>query len=156
MPSKEIGPKSASGKILRKELRAHLYDDKPSEVEALGKLNDAQRGEARKLMDTGSAETRSAIERSTAKHADEMAGLSPRGRLKRMTTPVYLLHGQADNIIPSAETLWMASELPGESLQAVLVSPVLSHLDVDEAKPGLWDDWRLVHFFALILNAAVQ
>lgn len=139
---------------VRRVLRAHLYEDKPGELQATARLNEAQKGEALKLMNTASEETRAAIERSTAKHADEMAGLSPRGRLKRMTTPVYLLHGQADNIIPSAETLWMASELPGEALQAMLVSPVLSHLDVDEAKPGVWDEWRLVHFFALVMHAS--
>ena len=71
-----------------------------------------------------------------------------------MTTPVYLLHGQADNIIPSAETLWMASELPQGTLKAMLISPVLSHLDMDEAKPGVRDQWRLVHFFALVIRAA--
>ncbi len=24
---------------------------------------------------------------------------------------------------------------------------VLSHLDLDGAKPNAWDEWRLVHFF---------
>ena len=52
-----------------------------------------------------------------------------------------------------AETLWMASELPKATLQEVLVSPVLSHLDLDGAKPDVWDQWRLVHFFALVMNA---
>ena len=67
---------------------------------------------------------------------------------------MYLLHGEADNIIPSAETLWMASELQSEDLKAMLVSPVLSHLDLDGPKPGAMDEWRLVHFFALIMDAA--
>jgi hypothetical protein len=67
---------------------------------------------------------------------------------------VYLLHGEADNIIPSAETLWMATELPRDNLKAMLVSPVLSHLDLDAAKPGIWDEWRLVHFFAVIIDAS--
>ena len=67
---------------------------------------------------------------------------------------MYLLHGEADNIIPSAETLWMATELPRDDLKAMLVSPVLSHLDLDASKPGAWDEWRLVHFFALIIDAA--
>jgi pimeloyl-ACP methyl ester carboxylesterase len=79
--------------------------------------------------------------------------VSPLGRLQTLHTPVYLLHGEADNIIPSAESLWMASELPREDLKAVLVSPVLSHIDL-QAKPGAMDEWRLVHFFALIMNAA--
>jgi hypothetical protein len=29
---------------------------------------------------------------------------------------------------------------------------VFRHLD--EAKPGAWEQWRLVHFFALVMNAA--
>jgi hypothetical protein len=48
----------------------------------------------------------------------------------------------------------MANELPGTTLQEVLVSPVLSHLDLDGAKPGVLDQWRLVHFFALVMHAA--
>ena len=48
----------------------------------------------------------------------------------------------------------MASELPSASLQAMLVSPVLSHIDMDGSNPGLWDQWQLIHFFALIMHAA--
>jgi hypothetical protein len=66
---------------------------------------------------------------------------------------VYLLHGKADNIIPSAETLWMASELPSETLQAMLVSPVISHIDFEGTKPTAWDEWKLLHFFALVMHA---
>jgi hypothetical protein len=43
--------------------------------------------------------------------------------LPTMTTLVYLLHGQADNIIPAEETLWMGSELPRTTLREVLVKP---------------------------------
>ena len=68
--------------------------------------------------------------------------------------PVYLLHGEADNIIPSAETLWMATELPPSALKAVLVSSVLSHIDFESSQPTLLDEWRLIHFFALVMQAA--
>ena len=138
---------------VRAVLRAHLYEDKAAEEAASLRLDERQKGEALELMDATSVETRALIAKATAKHAGEMAGLSPRGRLKSFTTPVYLLHGQADNIIPSAETLWMASELPSESLQAMLVSPVISHIDFEGGKPGLWDQWRLIHFFALVMHA---
>ena len=87
------------------------------------------------------------------KHDAELKGISPRGVLRTMTTPVYLLHGEADNIIPSAETLWMASELPKVSLQAMLVSPVISHIDFEHSNPTVMDQWRLVHFFALVMHA---
>jgi hypothetical protein len=39
-------------------------------------------------------------------------------------------------------------------LQGALVSPVLSHVNLDGATPGVWEQWRLVHFFALVMHAA--
>jgi pimeloyl-ACP methyl ester carboxylesterase len=139
---------------IRPVLRQHLYEDKSAEGLAEAKLNVRQKAEAAELMDSNSAVTRAKLAAADVKHMEEMEGLSPHGMLQTMTTPVYLLHGEADNIIPAAETLWMASELPSTSLQEVLVSPVLSHLDLDGAKPGIWDQWRLVHFFALVMHAA--
>ena len=147
IPAQDLGP-------VRAVLRAHLYEDRPGEAQASLGLNEAQKREALELMDATSAATRAKIAAAIAKHTGELAGLSPRGRLQTLRTPVYLLHGEADNIIPSAETLWMASQLPREDLKAMLVSPVLSHLDLDGAKPGVMDEWRLVHFFALIMDAA--
>jgi pimeloyl-ACP methyl ester carboxylesterase len=139
---------------IRPVLRQHLYEDKSAEELAEAKLSPRQRREAASLMDSNSATTRAKLAAANGKHAEEMEGLSPHGMLRTMTTPVYLLHGEADNIIPAAETLWMASELPGSALKEVLVSPVLSHLDLDGAKPGVWDQWKLVHFFALVMHAA--
>ena len=137
---------------IRSVLRAHLYEDKAAEATAEAQLNEPQKLEALELMDATSEKTRNLIAAANAKHAEELAGLSPDSHLKTFTTPVYLLHGQADNIIPSAETLWMASQLPATSLQAVLVSPILSHIDM-AADPSLMDQWRLIHFFALIMHA---
>ena len=145
VPVQDLGP-------VRAVLRAHLYEDRPGEAAATQLLNDVQRREARDLMDTKLPATRAAIAASIARHASESAGLSPQGRLKSLSTPVYLLHGEGDNIIPSAETLWMASELPPEKLKAMLVSPVLSHLDLNGPQPGAMDQWRLVRFFALMIH----
>ncbi len=139
---------------IRAVLRAHLYEDKPAEIAAEARLTLSQKIAAMQLMDTTAPKTRALIADAITKHADELNGLSPRSHLATLTTPVYLLHGQADNIIPSAETLWMASELPSVTLQAALVSPVISHLDFEGAKPGLIDEWQLLHFFALVMHAA--
>ena len=138
---------------IRAVLRAHLYEDKPAEELAEMRLSPSQKIAAGQLMDTTNLKTRALINDAITKHTAELAGLSPNSHLARMTTPVYLLHGEADNIIPSAETLWMASELPSVTLQAMLVSPVISHIDIEGTKPGLWDQWRLIHFFALIMHA---
>jgi pimeloyl-ACP methyl ester carboxylesterase len=147
IPRQDLGP-------VRAVLRAHLYEDRKAEAEASLGLNEAQKQEALELMDATAPETRAKIASVIARHASDAAGISPHGRLKTLDTPVYLLHGQADNIIPSAETLWMASELQSEDLKAMLVSPVLSHIDLDGPKPGAMDEWRLVHFFGLIMDAA--
>jgi pimeloyl-ACP methyl ester carboxylesterase len=142
---------------LRAVLRAHLYEDQPNspaEKAALARLNPRQAGEARALMDTDSPTTRALLARNEAKHIADMAGVSPHGHLSNLTVPVYLLHGAGDNIIPSAETLWMESELPTTTLKAALISPVLSHLDLDGAGPGVTDNLKLIHFFAEVLQAA--
>jgi dienelactone hydrolase len=139
---------------VRAVMRAHLYEDKKAEAEASLALNEKQKLETLDLMDATSGATRARIAAMAKKHTDDLPGLSPLGRLQTLGTPVYLLHGEADNIIPSAETLWMASELRQGDLQAVLVSPVLSHVGLDGPSPGAMDNWRLVHFFALIMRAA--
>ncbi len=139
---------------VRAVLRAHLYEDKVAEAAAARKLSDAQKQETLELMNVTSQATRTRIAAAISRHTDELAGLSPSGRLKHFDTPVYLLHGQADNIIPSAETLWMASELPSDDLKAMLVSPVLSHIDFDGPSPGAFDQWQLIHFFAQVLHAS--
>ncbi|MCU1222309.1 MAG: hypothetical protein JWQ42_402 [Edaphobacter sp.] len=141
---------------VRTVLREHLYENKAAELAAMNQATVVQRAEAVALMDTNSPQTRARLAAAERLRRKEMDGLSPHGILKSMTTPVYLLHGEADNIIPAAETLWMAKELPDTTLHAMLVSPVLSHLDLDGAKPGTWDELRLVHFFALIMQAVEQ
>jgi acetyl esterase/lipase len=138
---------------LRALLRAHLYEDKDAEATAMTALNSTQRVEALQLMNTGSTATRSMLQAAEVRHVDEMNGLSPEKRLNDLTVPVFLLHGEADNIIPAAETLWMASELRATTLRAALISPVLSHLDMARS-PSLWDEWKLVHFMALVLREA--
>jgi dienelactone hydrolase len=141
-------------KAIRAVLRAHLYQDAQGETAALGRLTPAQAAEADQLMNTSSPGTRAALARAEARHIQDLAGVSPHGHLAELTTPVYLLHGEGDNVIPSAETEWMEAELPSETLKAALISPVLSHMNLDGAGPTAMDHVRLAHFFAKILHAA--
>ncbi len=128
--------------------------DFPAERAALAKLTPGQMAEAKQLMDTTSATTRRMIADSDARHAAAMASVSPEGRLTRLATPVFLLHGEGDNIIPSAETQWLAKDVPKGMMRASLITPVISHLDLDGKGPGFADQWRLVRFFAMILHTA--
>ncbi|MGD0647847.1 MAG: CocE/NonD family hydrolase [Acidobacteriaceae bacterium] len=139
---------------VRLVLRDHLYEDFAAERAALAKLTRRQRLEARQLMDTTSPITRHMIAESDARHAAAMASVSPDGQLAELETPVFLLHGEGDNIIPSTETQWLERDVPKAAMQASLISPVISHLDLEGKGPGFADQWRLVHFFAQVLHAA--
>jgi acetyl esterase/lipase len=138
---------------VRAVLRAHLYEDPHGEAAAMRLLNDAQRREANDLMNTSLPATRERIRAAIAQHAYEFPQLSPESGLGTLNTPAYLLHGEADDIIPAAETLWMEQELPRSTLKAGLVSPVLSHIDLQKA-PGGIDEARLLHFFGMVMAAA--
>lgn len=135
-------------------MREHLYENGVAEKSALAKLTAAQHAEALQLINAYSPVTRKELSLDEEKHLSDMAEVSPHGKLNTMTTPVYLLHGEGDNIIPSAETLWLANELPRTALKAMLISPVVSHVDIGETEPALRDEWRLVDFFAQVLMAA--
>lgn len=139
---------------VRLVLRDHLYEDVPAERAALATLTPAQMVEAKQLMDTTSPITRHMIAMSDARHLAAMASVSPDGQLSHLATPVFLLHGEADNIIPSAETQWLEREIPRRDLRAALISPVISHLDMDDKGPTFADQWRLASFFAKMLHAA--
>ncbi len=82
---------------IRPVLREHLYEDKSAEQQAEAKLDARQKMEAAELMDSNSEATKAKLAASDGKHAREMEELSPHGLLPTMTTPVYLLHGEADN-----------------------------------------------------------
>jgi len=146
VPPQDLAP-------VRSVLRAHLYEDKAAEAQASLALNEAQKRETLALMDATSAETKLRIASVLVKYAAEMGKLSPSGGLKTLEVPVYLLHGEGDNVIPAAETLWMANDLPPTSLGAMLVSPVLSHVNLDGPSPGARDEWQLMHFFAQVMQA---
>jgi len=84
---------------------------------------------------------------------DAMRAASPHGNVGRLHAPVYLLHGAGDAVIPSTETLWLATDVPSGLLRDVLVSPAVVHVEL-EGEPALREKWALVHFMADVLGAA--
>lgn len=64
---------------------------------------------------------------------------------------VYLLHGAADDVIPSIESRRLAEHLQGKTRVRLLVTPVIGHAGVVR-RPGLRDAGRLVTFWAGALD----
>ena len=144
---------------IRSVLKAHLYEDPIAEKQAMLQLTSAQNTEAIYLMNAHSAHTQLLLANNEQLRSREMEALSPAGKLSALTTPVFLLHGEADNIIPASEALWMAQELPATSLKELLVSPIISHVGMENSLTPSWlrhadDEWQLIHFFARIMQTA--
>jgi dienelactone hydrolase len=91
------------------------------------------------------------LRQSIARHRAEMAPVSPHGNLRALHVPVLLLHGAADNVIPSSELLWLQRDVPPTALKAALISPAISHVALG-GEPSHTDRWKLVHFMAQILE----
>lgn len=88
-----------------------------------------------------------------AESAPQLAALSPGGRLANLSVPVFILHGADDNVIPDAESLWLAREVPPRELRAVLITPAFSHADPE--KGARWyEELKLVHFLGKVLRAS--
>lgn len=75
--------------------------------------------------------------------------LSPE-RSSPPTAPVYLLHGAEDNVIPPMETVYLARYLEGRSKVRQLISPLITHAEIDHPAV-LVDVWHLISFWSSLL-----
>src|SRR5262249_49276327 len=87
--------------------------------------------------------------------ADEMAKVSPRGKLGGLHAPAFLLHGTGDTVIPASETQWLAREVPPRLLRGALGSPAIVHVEL-EGEPAWQEKWAVVHFMAEVIAEADQ
>lgn len=130
-------------------LRAVLYEVKCDEAT----LPPQTRAEMKHVFAHDSAYFRDRILASAAKHEAEYAQVSPHGKLSGIASPVLLLHGASDDVIPPSETEWLAREIPAKYLRDVLVSPAISHVEVGEDH-DYWQEFRVVHFIAEMIEEA--
>jgi dienelactone hydrolase len=79
--------------------------------------------------------------------------VSPHGHLASIHVPVFLVHGEGDDVIPMTETEWLEQDVPAEQLQDALISPALHHVEL-HGEPSAGEKWKLVHFMARVLDAA--
>jgi pimeloyl-ACP methyl ester carboxylesterase len=95
---------------------------------------------------------RDALLREITLHKDEMEAVSPHGHLDQLHTPVFLLHGAGDTVIPASETLWLEKDVPPADLKAALISPALVHVDMG-SKETWQQQWQLMDFMSQVLEA---
>jgi dienelactone hydrolase len=99
------------------------------------------------------AELREALEVVIAQHGEDLEASSPSSGLAGIRAPVFLVHGTDDPVVPAVETRWLATEVPDEALESVLITDVLRHAEY-EREPSMEERWEMVHFMAQVLAAA--
>lgn len=80
----------------------------------------------------------------------EAAALSP-SRSPVPAAPVFLLHGSQDNVIPAAESVYLAERLRGRRVPVrLLLTDLITHAEAD--RPArVADVWRLARFWGDVL-----
>ncbi|WP_233262140.1 dienelactone hydrolase family protein [Vitiosangium sp. GDMCC 1.1324] len=67
-------------------------------------------------------------------------------------SPVFLLHGTDDSVIPAIESVLLARSLEPRTRVHLLLSPLITHAELDR-KMGPLEVWRLVSFWSALLAA---
>jgi pimeloyl-ACP methyl ester carboxylesterase len=73
---------------------------------------------------------REELGRLLSTESNDLRTLSPAGRLREISVPVYLLHGTGDSVIPPEETAWADKEL-GDRPHRALITPLIEHVELD-------------------------
>jgi len=68
------------------------------------------------------------------------------------SAPVFLLHGDGDTVIPTAESVVLGNYLRKKGSDVhVLVSPIITHAELDRSA-AVGESWKLISFWADVLE----
>ncbi|MET0388752.1 MAG: hypothetical protein ABW321_22460 [Polyangiales bacterium] len=140
--------------LAQRALDLYLRDDHTAARRMALQLSASGREVMAVVLGPDSSEVLSRWVGETCDHTQsQLSAASPRGHLRGLMVPVFLLHGARDPIIPSVETRFLARELSRPWLRAAVVSPLLRHAEFPEA-PAWRDTWELVRFVQHFFDAA--
>jgi dienelactone hydrolase len=134
-------------------LRAWLWEHPEDAPQFIAKLSPESKATMQALIDRKIDVVRPRILATIQQDQDELATISPHGQIGALRMPVYILHGSADNIIPPAESLWIAKDLPGRDVRELLITGAFSHVNPSK-DASLGEKLKLVKFVGDVLRAA--
>ena len=100
-------------------LRYWLWEEPENAKPWLAKLSPAARSTMEDLFANHLETLRPKMLDVIRTEQPELAVLSPHGQIRDLRVPVLILHGSADNVIPAAESAWLAGEIPPKELREV-------------------------------------
>jgi acetyl esterase/lipase len=133
---------------LKGVLRAKLSSNIQSEKQLMDALTVVQRAEFKKLMSPA------ILAEAIAKSRSSMDAISPHSHVKELRAPVFILHGENDQVISSAESEWLCRDLPPGKLQSVIITPIITHVSMGNESHTLRQRWELLHLFARVIRTA--
>jgi pimeloyl-ACP methyl ester carboxylesterase len=136
--------------IARESLRQWLWEQSQA-MKTAEALSPAGKHELDLLLHHRE-QLREALLKEITLHKEEMDAVSPHGHIAQLHTPVFLLHGAGDTVIPASETLWLAKDVPAAEIKASLISSALVHVDMG-SKVTWQQQWQLMDFMAQVLEA---
>lgn len=140
--------------IARRSLDSYLRDRHDLARRLATSLSDAGKPTmATLLSDAASPELSALLENAAAAVRDQLVAASPHGQLAGLQVPVFLVHGEADPIIPSIESRWLARQISAQWLRQLVITPLLRHAEF-ATPPSLAEQWELVRLMRGILQAA--
>jgi pimeloyl-ACP methyl ester carboxylesterase len=89
------------------------------------------------------------------RHRAELAAMSPMGKINQVHGSLYVLHGDMDRTIPSAEAEWTRDEAKHKSNAKVVISPWIDHSVLVPHVP-FREKLRVVYFVSEILDEALH
>lgn len=134
-------------------LRLWLWEDFDAARAQEARLSAPAKASIEALFQNKMETIRPQVLKEIDQHQILMEEVSPAGHLKQIRVPVFLLHGQGDNVIPASETEWLARELPTECLRVRLITPALEHVDMQH-EISWKQEWELVSFMTQVLQQA--
>lgn len=133
------------------EAEHHPKGEEAKIAARIGALNPVEAGKLAEILDERN-EKQEFLELENERQP-LLRQVSPHGNMENLTASVYILHGLYDDVIPSEEALWLQKDLPPGRLQLALISPLISHVNIQGKSVGWKDKWRLVFFMYRVQNA---
>jgi dienelactone hydrolase len=137
--------------VAREVIRAALKEDFTAAKERAQALGPKSRERLEAVAQHRLESFREDLLRVVAAHPEEMAAVSPHGKLDGVRVPVLILHGATDDVIPASEARWLERGLPSGLPRHVLVTEAFQHVEL-RGKPTVRDQVQLIRFISTLLG----
>lgn len=140
---------------LSEALRMNVLDHRSIDTLPAGSLTQEQHTLLDDVLSVRTSAMRLRYHAILERHRAELSAMSPMGKINQVHGSLYVLHGDSDRTIPSAEAEWTREEAKHKSNAKVVISPWIDHaVLVPQAK--FREKIRVVYAVSEILDEALH